>query len=411
MTDAHIDAGDSFLDSLGDRGRRRAEPRTSISLAGAGCALAIVGVLALAGDTGVDEDSGDFTRVPGVLLSALVIVIGYFVLSAVRRGPVATAGAVAAALGVPAFMFFVTFDENGLPPYNTEAILIVATAVWLGTYLFGPGRGRPFFLGSGLIALWFTVLELTENVFESPFDAFRSSFLGIEGSESFEATGDLIDPTTGEIIDAGSDPIVTGGFDEISYDPPDPTTIGILSLVLGVVFLLVGRRLDRSGRHGAATPFSFAALPCLAVGVLGVAPDLEASGTGLLLVGIGLALAYNGATVWRRATSWLGGAAMAVGLALFLGDNAGESVTTAGMLFIAGGVGMVFIGHLIASATIEPDELTVTVGGPVEAAERVLVAQPAAPTEDAEDADPHAPWKPPIPPPPAAPDDDPPPAK
>ena len=288
----------------------------------------------------------------------------------------------------------------------------MATAVWLGTYLFGPGKGRPFFLGSGLIALWFTVLELTENVFESPFDLFRASFFGIERSESFEATGDLIDPTTGEIIDTGSDPIVTGGFEEISYDPPDPTTIGILSLVLGVVFLLVGRRLDRSGRHGAATPFSFAALPCLAVGVIGLAPDLEASGTGLLLVGIGLALAYNGATVWRRATSWIGGAAMAVGLALFLGDNAGESVTTAGMLFIAGGVGMVFIGHLIASATIEPDELTVTVGGPVEAApERVLVAEPAAPAEDAEDADPHAPWKPPIPPPLAAPDDDPPPSE
>src|SRR5688572_17110729 len=100
MTDALGDAGPSFLDSLGDRGRRRAEPRTSISLAGAGCALGIVGVLALAGDTGLDEDSGDFSQVPGILLSALVIAIGYFVLTAARRGAVATAGTVAAALGV-----------------------------------------------------------------------------------------------------------------------------------------------------------------------------------------------------------------------------------------------------------------------------------------------------------------------
>ena len=67
-------------------------------------------------------------------------------------------------------------------------------------------------------------------------------------------------------------------------------------------------------------------------------------------------------------------------MALFLGDIAGDSATTAGMLFIAGGIGMVFIGHLIASAIDEPDELTVTVGGPVEAApRRVLVAEPAAP--------------------------------
>ena len=33
----------------------------------------------------------------------------------------------------------------------------------------GPARGRPFFLGSGLIGVWFTVLEVTENVFDSPF--------------------------------------------------------------------------------------------------------------------------------------------------------------------------------------------------------------------------------------------------
>ena len=402
MTDALGDAGPSFLDSLGDRGRRRAEPRTSISLAGAGCGLGIVGVLALAGDTGLDEDSGDFSQVPGILLSALVIAIGYFVLTAARRGTVATAGTVAAALGVPAFMFFVTFDENGLPPYNTEAILIVSTVAWLGTYLIGPGKGRPFFLGSGLIALWFTVLELTENVFDSPFDPFGSSFFGVEGSQSFEGTGDVIDPSTGEIISSGSDLGTTGGFEEISYDAPDPATIGMLSLALGALFLFVGRRLDRGGRHGAATPFSFAALPCVAVGVVGLAPDLEASGTGLLLVGIGLVLAHSGATTWRRATSWIGGATMAVGLALFLGDNAGESVTTAGMLYIAGGIGMVFIGHLIASAVNEPDELTVTANATVaEAPSRVLVAEPAAtapPTYPAEDLDPDALWKPPVPP-------------
>ena len=109
-------------------------------------------------------------------------------------------------------------------------------------------------------------------------------------------------------------------------------------------------------------------------------------------MGIGLTLAHNGGTIWRRATSWIGGATMAVGLALFLGDNAGDSVTTAGMLYIAGGIGMVFIGFLIASGSNEPDELTVTASATVaEAPRRVLVAEPAAPgpsTDPAEDEDP-----------------------
>ena len=100
----------------------------------------IVGILVLAGDTGIDEETGDFSRLPGVLLSALVVATGYFVLLAAPPWPPATAGTVAAGLGVPAFMFFVTFDENGSPPYNTEAILIVSTVAWLVTYSVGPAR-------------------------------------------------------------------------------------------------------------------------------------------------------------------------------------------------------------------------------------------------------------------------------
>ena len=190
-----------------------------MSLAGAGCALGIVGVLVLAGDTGIDEETGDFSQLPGLLLSALVVAIGYFVLSAVRRGPLATAGTVAAALGVPAFMFFVTFDENGFPPYNTEAILIVSTVVWLVTYSVGPAKGRPFFLGSGLIGLWFTVLEITENVFDSPFDACRALLRrGSTSRTRFDSTGTVIDPETGEIIDTGGDFGTTGSRSR--FDPP-----------------------------------------------------------------------------------------------------------------------------------------------------------------------------------------------
>jgi hypothetical protein len=386
MTEALGEQGPSFLDSLGDRSRRRAEPRTSVSLAGAGCALGVLGVLILAGDTGLDDDTGEFSQLPGLLLSGLLVALGYFVLSATGRGALATAGTVAAALGVPAFMFFLTFDEEGFPPYNTEAILFVTTVVWLGSYLIGPARGRPWFLGSGLIGFWFSILELAENLFEAPF-YFVGFWFGGGGFDSTDEFGNAIEPRP--------------------FDPPDPTTIGLLSLGLGVAFVLVGRWLDRDQRHGAATPFAFAAIPCLAVGVLGLGEELEVAGSGLLLVLIGVVLAWNGATIWRRGTSWIGGATAALGLAMFLGDMADDSATTGGMLYIAGGIGLVFLGHLISTAINEPDEMAITAGaiaavtGPTR---RVLVAEPQTPPPP--DPDDHAAFQPPVPPPPTPTDDD-----
>jgi MFS family permease len=251
--------------------------------------------------------------------------------------------------------------------------------------------------------VWLAVLELTENVFEAPF-----SFLGFwmgDTTVEFDETGEAIGGPGGGFepdieTDFGGNDL---GGDSFSFDAPDPTTIGVLSLAFGVVFVLIGRWLDRNGRHGAATPFAFAAIPCLAAGVISLSDDLEASGSGLLLIVIGLAMAWNGATIWRRATSWIGGAAAALGLAIFLGDMAGDSATTGGMLYVAGGIALVFAGHLIATATDEPDEMTLTTGA-VEALtgpkRRVLVAEPAAPpgTEATDDA-----FRPPAPPPP---DDD-----
>lgn len=366
------DSSSTFMDSLGARAVRRAEPRTSIAIAGAGCALGVLGVLVIAGDTGLDDGSGDFNKVPGILLSGLVVAAGFFVLASAQRGAVATAGTVAAALGVPPFMFFLTFDQDSLPPYSTEGILIVSTGVWLASYLVGPGRGRPFFLGAGLVGLWLTVLQVTENVFDAPFNV-----LGL----SFETTGG----------DPGG-----GGFGSGSFDEPDPATIGMLSLGLGLAFLLTGRWLDKGGRHGAATPFALAALPCLAGGVLGMAPDLEEAGTGLLMVGIGLGLAYHGATVWRRATTWIGGGVTALGLGIFLSDMT-DDATIGGMLFIAGGIGLVFAGHAIATAISEPDEMDITVA---------LVSAPPSdaptPADSGQWAAPAPPVRP-APPPPGAP--------
>lgn len=385
MTETTEDRGpSSFLDSLGTRGRRRAEPRSSIAIAGAGCALGILGALVIAADTGLDESSGDFNRWPGVLLCALIVGAGFFLLASTEGGPIATAGSVAAAVAVPPLMFFATFDQNSLPPYSSEVILIVSTGVWLVAYLVGPGRGRPFFLGAGLLALWLTALQLIENLFDAPFDAIASFS---EASGSFDTAGSF---------DSG--PTLTA---------PDASTIGVISLGFAVAYLLLGRALDKVGRHGIATPFALAALPCLAVGIGALSPDLEQAGTGLLLILVGLVLTLHGASVWRRFTTWLGGAVTALGAAVFLGDMT-DDATVAGMLFLAAGIALVFAGHAIAAALREPDEMDVTMP-PVPISVPASAAAPGPGAFDpapADQAPAHAvpPVPPPVPPPPPRPE-------
>jgi len=315
-------------------------------VAGAGCALAVLGVLIISGDTGTG-DRGELNRWPGVILSAAVVIAGYVVMSQVERGAVATGGAVAAALGVPPLVFFLTWDETGLPPYSTEGILGVSTLAWLGTYLFGPGRGRPFFLGAGLIGLWATLLQVTEDLFDVPY-GFVGSWMGY--NPTYDEDGFLIDSPA-------------------AFAAPDPTTLGMLTLVLGVAYLVIARTLDGSGRHGTATPFAMATIPLLVTAPLFLADELQEAGSGLLSIFLGLALAVSGAASGRRTTTWVGGAAVGVGTAVFLVDMT-DDATVGGMLFLAAGIGLVFAAHTYAGARDEPDEMLVTgaamagVGGP-----------------------------------------------
>src|SRR3546814_12910942 len=99
-----------------------------------------------------------------------------------------------------------------------------------------------------------------------------------------------------------------GGPFSPSFDAPDPTTMGVLSLALGIGYLVVTRRLDRHQRHGVATPFALATLPTMYVGTLLMADHLEPAGPGLLLPLLGGGLAYHGPTVGRCGPAWVGGA-------------------------------------------------------------------------------------------------------
>ena len=54
--------------------RRRPEPRLWVTLAGAGCILAVTGLQLIAGDAQAPEDGGDGSNIPGIILSLLVVV-------------------------------------------------------------------------------------------------------------------------------------------------------------------------------------------------------------------------------------------------------------------------------------------------------------------------------------------------
>ena len=237
-------------------------------------------------------------------------------------------------------------------------ILIVATAVWLGTYLIGPGKGRPFFLGSGLIALWFTVLELTENVFELPFDPFGVLLRHRARSRRSRppATSSIRRRARSSTPAATSAP--RAGSRRSSYDPPDPTTIGILSL--GARGRVPARRSPARPRRAPRRRH-----PVLVRGA--PVPGGRRDRAGPRPRGVRHRPAARGASAWPwRTTAPRSGGAPPAGSAAppwpsgwrsSSATTPATSVTTGGMLYIAGGVGMVFVGHLIASAIDEPDEL------------------------------------------------------
>lgn len=319
-------AAPSFLDRLGPRARLRAEPRFGVSVAGAGCALAVLGAVVIGldgiGASAVD-DSSSGGRMPGLVLSALVVAAGY--LGLVRRpgGPLTTAAAAASALGLPPLVFFLTYDEGGFPPYSAEAVLLLSTAVWLATWALGPSRGHSFHLALGLLGAWLLVLQVVENVFDFPFLVLPALF-----SPDFE---DAL---------------------------PDPTVVGVLSLGFGAGYVVLSRALDRRGAHGAATPALAAGLVALATGVMSLGDDLEQAGSGVLLLLLGVAVALHGADHSRRGATWIGAAGAALGVSLIVSDPV-DDPTEVGILFLLAGLGLVVGAALAADTMSEPPEYAV----------------------------------------------------
>lgn len=337
------------LARLGERALRRPEPRLGISLAGAGIALAVLGALVWGGDflTGTDGGGGGGDASPrrllGVGLSLVAVVVGYFLVATRRRGPLATAGVGASALGVSLLLGFLTFDTsqgagNGLP-FSVDAVVLVSVFVWLVNYLAVPGaRGHVFYLGLAAFAMWPYVIDKAEP-----------------GTFSLNLLVPVVVPDSA-VFDTGT-------------TSPDWTTVAALSLIFGVAYYLAAFGFDRSGRPGPAVALVLAGFFATAAGIAAAAINLHAIGTGVLLIVVGSTLAAYGALARRRFTTWAWSAGVALGASVIITKLAGDNAAASGIALIAVGVGVVLGAHLVSAALHEPDDVAMDWPQPVPATE------------------------------------------
>ena len=339
--------GEGGVARLGAWAARRSEPRLWVSIAGAGCLLAVTGLLVVAGDAQVDDSGDTGSGAPGIILFLLVVAAGYALLHVAREAPAASAGVTALVLGMPPLMYFLTFDKSDQQLFSLEAVLGVSALVWLVSYVVGPGRGRPLLLGAGLVFVWLFALQVVED----PFDS------GLDGAPIISE-----DPFgTGFDDDFGSSDDDFGGSDDLrdSGNEPSWSTLGITSLLFGVGYVVAARRLDRLRFAGAATPFVVAGHVALPVGIVMLADELELAGTGVAFVIAGGLVAWVGALSGRRATTIVGAIEVIIGMYLLLGDAMEESSPTSfgTALFVLGAV-LVGAAHLLHVVTGEPPQTT-----------------------------------------------------
>ncbi len=334
--------GVGFLARLGAWAGRRAEPRLWISLAGAGCALAVVGVVIISGDAQVGEEGfSDGSRLPGIILCLVVAAAGYFLLYRFADSPAATAGVTAIALAVPPFFYFLTFDGDGVPPWSAEGILALSALVWLVSYVIGPARGRPLLLGAGLAAVVLLAFQFTEEPFSAGFE------------EAFVDESPLVtdEPFPDEPF-PGDEAFTNQG------DEPDPTTLGIVSLVFGAAYLVAARLLDRRGFAGTATPFVVASLAAIPAGIAFLGEDLEAAGAGAASIVAGLVVAWLGARSGRRASTVIGAGGVALGIVLIIADAMQESSPTSiGIALLVVGAAVALGAQLLHMQTGESPQM------------------------------------------------------
>ncbi len=328
---------------LGARTRRRPDARFGPALAGAGAALALVGAFIwavgyLAHDFGISFDSGDGEgttsvhgegrRFLGFGVFLALALAGYAVLVLRRHGPLATAGTVASAFGVPLALGFAFLDiagavRSGAFPVNVDAVYLISIGVWLATYLGVPGaRGRAVYLAASALALPSYIA-----IKASGDGAFRVGFSAVSGG-----------------LGGGGAPDTHRG------------TVATLTLVFGLVYYALAALLDRTDRGGVAVALLFPAFVTTASGISLAATDFGQLGTGAALTVIGALVALYGGRFGRRFTTWSGATSVVVGVVVLVTKLGTDHYTAVGLILVGIGIVVAVAAHFAHLALREaPD--------------------------------------------------------
>lgn len=199
---------------------------------------------------------------------------------------------------------------------------------WLASYLVVPGaRGHSFYLGLAAITIWPYVVDKAEPGTFSLI-TFVRVFVGSQGG-------------------------LFGGGDQV----PDWTTVAALSLIFGLGYYLTAFTLDRVGRTGPGAGLAVAGFVATAAGIAAAAVNLHTIGTGIVLIVLGLILAGFGARGARRFTTWTWSAGVALGVTVIIAKLTSNNSAAGGVALVASGCVVVLVGHVLAGALHELDDL------------------------------------------------------
>jgi hypothetical protein len=330
-------SGLRLTERLGARLVRRPEPRFGVSLAAAGAALAVAGVLIWSigylgsglhisfDESSGPNTSGDSHRFLGAGFALVLVVVGYALVVRYRTGPLATAGVVASIAGVPLMILFVSFDLGDLFaggwPFSIDAVYLVSILAWLISYFAIPGaRGRSIYLGLAATGL--------------------ASYIGVK------AAGDSLFRVAASSATGGGLP--GGGSTD---------SIAGVGLVFGLIYYCIAAFLDKRGRSGAAIGLVYAGFATTVGGVLGAIPSFGQVGTGVLLIVLGAGLSWYGGYFARRFTTWVWMGALTLGVILLAARIVPHSYTGAGILLIVVGAALAFGAARYTSAINEAPDI------------------------------------------------------